>query len=233
MIRPLLVYGIALGAFLVAPAGAAAQERLCDTQYEDCRTPLLDLIRSETVGIDVAFWFMEDARYVNELVKRHQAGVPIRILVDQRANNSKRLNEQMLSDLAAGGIPMRDRYVGDILHFKMMLFRGQDVVQFSKANYTPLAFVPITPNVNYDDEAIFFTDDVNLTNSFRRRFDDLWVNTTHYRNFANVSGPLTRVCSTCTIHPSMNFVPTEDFSNRSVWRYNNETRARSTRSSSA
>src|SRR5690606_13437632 len=154
-----------------------------------------------------AFWFMEDARYVNELVKRHHAGVPIRILVDQRANNSKRLNEQMLSDLAAAGLPMRDKYVGDILHFKMMLFHGQDVVQFSKANYTPLAYGPIQPTVNYDDEALFFTDDINLTNSFRRRFDDLWVNTSQYRNFANVSGSPTRVCPACTIHPSMNFVP--------------------------
>ena len=90
----------------------------------------------------MAFWFMEDARYVHELINaRHQAGVPVRVLVDQRANSSKPRNVTILNMLRDAGIPMRDKYVGDILHFKMMLFHGQNVVQFSKANYTPSSFV--------------------------------------------------------------------------------------------
>ena len=222
MIRLCLCLSFALAVSLAVPTRLAAQERLCDTQFEDCREPLLDLIRNETVGIDVAFWFMEDSRYVAELARRHAAGVPIRILVDQRANASKRLNETMLNDLKAAGIPMRDKYLADILHFKMMYFRGQDIVQFSKANYTDPAFVPFQANVNYDDEVIYFTDDPNLTGSFRKRFDDLWTNTIHYRNFANVTGALVRECPACTIHGSMNFPPTEDFSNRSVSRYDRE-----------
>ncbi|HJR58571.1 MAG TPA: carbohydrate-binding domain-containing protein [Vicinamibacterales bacterium] len=225
MMRPLLAFTLATLVVLGAPLAAAAQERLCDTQFEDCREPLLELIRNETVGIDVAFWFMEDSRYVAELIRRKDAGVPVRVLVDQRANASKRLNETILNALRDGGIPMREKYTGDILHFKMMYFRGQNVVQFSKANYTPLAFVPIEPNVNYDDEAIFFTNDSSLTSSFQKRFDDLWINTSQYRNFANVSGPLVRACQFCAIHWSMNFPPTEDFSNRSVSRYNAETQA--------
>jgi hypothetical protein len=42
-------------------APAAALERICDPGLEDCRAPLLTLISNETQGIDVAFWFMEDA----------------------------------------------------------------------------------------------------------------------------------------------------------------------------
>src|SRR4029453_7875868 len=103
-------------------------ERLCDTELEDCRAPIIQLIRSETQGIDVAFWFMEDARYVTELINRRKAGVPVRVLVDQRANSSKPRNEPILALLRDGGIPMRDKFVGDILHFKMMLFHGQNVV---------------------------------------------------------------------------------------------------------
>ena len=227
MKRPLLVFAITTLLSPLTPVGAAAQvtqplDRLCDTQFEDCRQPLMDLIINETVGIDVAFWFMEDSRYVAELIRRHNAGVPIRILVDQRANASKRLNETILTDLKNGGIPMREKYVGDILHFKMMYFHKQGVLEFSKANYTDSAFVPIQPNVNYDDEAIYFTNDTRLTNSFRRRFDDLWTNTAQYRNFAN-GGSLVRSCPTCTIHPSMNFPPTEDYSDRAVSRYDAET----------
>ena len=206
----------------IVPSPLAAQERLCDTQFEDCRAPLLDLIRNETRGIDVAFWFMEDARYVSELIRRHSAGVPVRVLVDQRANASKRLNETILTMLRDGGIPMREKYVGDILHFKMMLFEGQNVVEFSKANYTSPAFVPIEPNVNFDDEAVFFTNDNDLTNSFRRRFDDLWVDAARYRNFANISGTPTRAYSFFPIHPSMNFPPLQDFAVRARSRYDAE-----------
>jgi phosphatidylserine/phosphatidylglycerophosphate/cardiolipin synthase-like enzyme len=207
----------------VDPTGAGAQERLCDTQFEDCRTPLINLIRNEQQGIDVAFWFMTDARYVTELINRHRAGVPVRILVDQRANRTKAGNATILAMLRDGGIPMREKYTGgDILHFKMMLFAGQNVVQFSKANYTPDSFVPIQPNVNYFDEAIFFTDDDRLTNSFRRRFDDLWINTSMYRNYANVSGPLVRTYPLFSIDPSMNFPPAQNFSTRAVSRYDRE-----------
>ena len=207
---------------LASPLAAAAQERLCDPQYEDCRAPILDLIRNEQVGIDVAFWFMEDSRYVTELIKRHNAGVPVRILVDQRANASKRLNETILKLLKDGGIPMRDKYVGDILHFKVMLFNGQNVVEFSKANYAPSEYVPDVPNSNFSDEAVFFTNDDNLTNTFRRRFDDLWTNTVSFRNFGNLTGPPLRQYPMFPIHPSMNFSPLQDFSNRAVARYDAE-----------
>jgi phosphatidylserine/phosphatidylglycerophosphate/cardiolipin synthase-like enzyme len=205
----------------LAPGSVAAQQ-LCDTAFENCRTPLLNLIRNEQQGIDVAFWFMTDARYVRELELRRQAGVPVRVLVDRRANNSHPANASILAMLRDAGIPMRDKYAGDILHFKMMLFHGQNVVQFSKANYSDASFVPITPGANYFDEAIYLTNDDRLTNSFRRRFDDLWTNTSQYRTFANVSGPLVRNYPVYAIHPSMNFPPLQDFSNRSVSRYDRE-----------
>jgi len=223
-IRSLKILTLVLLATLAFPLGASAQERLCDTQFEDCRAPILNLIRNENVGIDVAFWFMEDSRYVTELINRHNAGVPVRVLVDQRANASKRLNETIIGMLRDGGIPMREKYVGDILHFKMMLFHCQNMVNFSKANFAPAEYVPEVPNSNYNDESVFFTNDDNLTNSFRRRFDDLWTDTSQYRNLANVTAPLTRTYPLFSIHPSMNFPPLQNFSDRSVARYNAETR---------
>ena len=48
----------------LAPVRAHALERFCDSAYQDCRTPLLQLIANEHVGIDIGFWFMEDSRYV-------------------------------------------------------------------------------------------------------------------------------------------------------------------------
>src|SRR5580765_804149 len=63
-------------------------EWLCDASYQDCRAPLIRLIQNENVGIDLAFWFMQDARYKTEIIKRWQAGVPVRVLVDPAANPS-------------------------------------------------------------------------------------------------------------------------------------------------
>ena len=67
-------------------ASQGAYSFLCDPAYENCRTPILQLIKNETVGIDVGFWFMEDQRYVSELIARKNAGVKVRLLVDPRAN---------------------------------------------------------------------------------------------------------------------------------------------------
>ncbi len=224
MKRPLQIL-VCAAALSGSPIAAAAQERLCDSKNEDCRTPLINLIRNETRGIDVAFWFMQDARYSQELINRHNAGVPIRIIVDQQANNTKPGNAEIIEALAAAGIPMRHRVVGDILHFKMMLFDGQGVLQFSKANYTPNSFVPESP-INYFDEAIFFTNDtaeLALTNSFRRRFDDLWIDTSRYENYRNIAGTPARRYALFPIDPSMNFPPLQNFQTRAAGRFNAET----------
>src|SRR4029078_1558380 len=87
----------------------------------------------------------------------------------------------------------------------MMLFHGQNMVNFSKANFEPFAYVATTANANYEDEAVFFTDDDRIPNSFRRRFDDRWVNTSVFRNYANINGPVTRSYPLYAIDPSMSF----------------------------
>src|SRR3954462_15692146 len=71
--------------FLLASRPAAATDTLCDAAFQDCRAPLIQLIRQQTVRIDVAFWFMEDSRFSTEIIRRWQAGVPVRVIIDQRA----------------------------------------------------------------------------------------------------------------------------------------------------
>ena len=101
------VLGILLSSFLLLMAPASAQERLCDTAFEDCRQPLWNLIDAETVGIDVAFWFMDDTSYATKLINKFQSGVPVRVLIDPRANLTHPVNAQVLDQLQAAGIPMR------------------------------------------------------------------------------------------------------------------------------
>jgi phosphatidylserine/phosphatidylglycerophosphate/cardiolipin synthase-like enzyme len=225
--RPRRGTRLLVASLLVAGTASAAQarEQLCDPQTSDCRAPLIDLIRKETRRIDVAFWYMTDARYSTEIVKRFQAGVAVRVIVDDRASRRKPNNAIILDQLAKAGIPMRDKRTGGNLHWKVMIFDAQGVVEFSKANYSGPAFVPIQPNVNWMDEAIYFTSDDRTINSFRRRFDDMWVDTSTFVDYANIVGTPTRVYPLYEIAWWMNMPPGEDFATRSVGRYKQETQA--------
>src|ERR1043165_7621497 len=180
-LRPSL---LVLAVLILAATRIQAQERLCDPAYEDCRTPLWNLIDAETAGIDVAFWFMQDPSYATKLINKFKAGVPVRVLVDPRANPTYAGNEDVLNQLKAAGIPMRYKIGDGIVHWKMMLFVSQNKLEFSGANYSGNFFVPDAPNSNYIDEAIYFTDDPSLIGSFKTKYDDVWTNTVDYGNFA-------------------------------------------------
>ena len=216
-----------IAAAVGAPATVAAQyNRLCDSAYEDCRAPLLDLIRAETVGIDVGFWFMEDIRYANELIRRHQAGVPVRVVIDSEAFTVYGYpgTDVPVAMMRDAGIPIRDKTGGGgIFHFKTMIFAGQEVVEFSGANYSAEAFVPITPYANYVDEVIVFSDEPGMVDSFKRRFDDVWTDTVQFSNYANLDGVPVRTYPTYPIDPELNFVPWNNFRSRSVALYRAET----------
>ena len=70
--------------------------------------------------------------------------------MDDRANDTYPLNSSRLNEIKATCrtdgkcIPMRRRLTKYILHWKMMLFRGQGVVEFSGANYSADAWRPST-----------------------------------------------------------------------------------------
>jgi phosphatidylserine/phosphatidylglycerophosphate/cardiolipin synthase-like enzyme len=205
---------------LFAPAARGA-DTLCDPAFANCRTQLLTLIQNERVGIDVGFWFMQDSRYMSEIIRRWQAGVPVRILIDPRANVDYVGNSDMILGFKNAGIPLRRRTASGILHWKTMIFAGQNTVEFGSANYSPDAFVPSTPYSNYVAETVFYTDDPDVVNSFKTKFDDSWTDTSSFANYANV-GALTRTYPTYPLDPEMNFPPVQNYATRAVAAYNKE-----------
>jgi phosphatidylserine/phosphatidylglycerophosphate/cardiolipin synthase-like enzyme len=218
--RRLIIAATFLAAALT-PRPAAALERFCDPAFEDCRQPLIDLIDRETVGIDVGFWFMEDARFSSALLRAAGRGVPIRVLMDTRANVDYPGNIFCLAQIQSAGIPMREKIDGGILHWKMMLFVGQRTVEFSGGNFSAEAFVPQTAWSAYVDEVIYFTDRTSYVNSYLTKFDDVWTSPTGYRNYANVT-TVARKYATFPIDPELNFPPIDAFRARSVAQYNLE-----------
>ena len=152
-------YPVALSCALLLivahPPAARAAERLCDTSFQDCRAPLLTLIANEHARIDVAFDMMEDDVIADALIKRFKAGLPVRVLMDPRRNAVSSRNAAVLQKLAAAGIPMRGKTSGSSLHWKFMLFPGQETLEVGAANFSDYYFIPVTPYLNYTDEAVY------------------------------------------------------------------------------
>ncbi len=211
---PLRVLASGVLLLVAASATASAQERLCDVSHENCRFPLTQLIDSETVGIDVGVWFIKDARIPTALIRARSRGVPVRMIMDTRANASYSGNAQFIADLVNAGVQMRRRTAGDICHWKLMIFAKQGVVEWSGANYSPLAFVPNVPYQDYEDEVIHFSR--LLTPSFKKIYDDIWTNTTDYADYANVTRPLMRNYPTVAVDSRLNFPPRDSYQNRLV-----------------
>jgi len=226
--RALVVTAFALSlSGLIRPPAAEAQlapqERLCDPSFQNCRSDLITYINQEQVGIDVGFWMMSDARYANALVAAKQRGVPIRVLMDPRCVDNHEGCEGPMQQIKDAGLPMRYRKTSGILHWKMMLFAGQQQLEFAGANYAPFEFVPDQPYVNYTDEVIFYTNDASIVNSFMTKFDDLWTSTTEFGDYANITAPLVRNYPTYPISPELNFPPDQSYRSRAVARYKAET----------
>ena len=203
----------------------APQERLCDPEYQDCRADILTYIAQENVEIDMAYWAMTDARYSNALVTAWQRGVRIRLLMDPRCSQAHSACAPQNDQLASAGIPMRSRQTSGILHWKMILFAGQGQVEFAGANYTPYEMTPFTPYQNYTDEVVMFTNTPSLVQSFMSKFDDLWMSTTEFADYANITGPLTRSYPTYPEDPQLNFPPDESYRSRAIAAYNAENQA--------
>jgi phosphatidylserine/phosphatidylglycerophosphate/cardiolipin synthase-like enzyme len=187
---------------------------LCDASAENCRIPLINLINNEQVGIDVGVWFFKDDRYVTALVNAQKRGVRIRMLMDTRANASYPENVAEFDKLIVAGVPMRRRTAGDILHWKLMIFAGQGVVEWSGANFSPDAFVPADPYKDYEDEVIYFSR--QLLGSFMTLFDDIWTNTRDYANYKNITAPLTRVHPTFPVDSRLSFPPKHSYQDRLI-----------------
>jgi regulation of enolase protein 1 (concanavalin A-like superfamily) len=155
--------------------------------------------------------------------------VPVRVIIDQRAfpsmGGAHPVDETIVNNLKAAGIPIRQRSLSNsyILHWKTMIFAGQNTVEFSGANYSPTAFVPQTPYADYEDEAIYFSDDPSIVNSFKTKYDDLWTDTTNYADYANITSPPARVYPTYPKDPQLNFPQQESYASRLLGRYTKET----------
>jgi hypothetical protein len=169
-------------------AGAAAQtaERMYFPAVEDVLPTLLQRIRAENVRIDVGIWQLSEHAISIELVRKHQAGVLVRVLGDRVSIFEKDGFLTEMQYLASNGVPIRIRYEPTsfpyINHWKAMIFAAQNLVEFGSANYTAFELRPVSAT-NFKDETVLITDDVPLVNAFKTKFDQFWNDTTNFKDW--------------------------------------------------
>jgi Carbohydrate binding module (family 6)/PLD-like domain len=167
---------------------AAAQERVMLTAVDDALAALLEKIRNEDERLDIGMWLLNDGDVVQAIIDRHRALVPVRVLGDRVSifEGDEHTRASFLK-LANAGVPIRIRYeptdFPEILHWKAGIFVGQNTVEFGSANWTTFELAPWT-STNFKDETAMFTNDAEIFQAFLTKFEDFWVNTTHFKDWS-------------------------------------------------
>ena len=191
--RVLFVVGSIVVASILAPERIAASDTLYFTALQDARQPILNLIAAERIRIDIGVWWFNDKVISDALLRRFQAGVQVRMLADALAYNADTNTKGQIDYLASHGIPIRFRSLPatstEILHWKCGIFAGQNKVAFGSANWTAYSLRPYS-STNYDDDTVLVTDDMQLVPAFKMRFDRMWVDTTAFTDFANITAAI-------------------------------------------
>ena len=218
-----LVVGLALLAAAALPRAAAAQVRYCDSARENCRTELVRLIRAETQGIYTIQWYTRDTGVVAELVKKHNAGVPVRFIVDRKSENEGRSGViEQIYTLRDAGIPLREaptKYV----HGKAFIFVGQRVIQFGAPNLSQPEWMPTDPFRNYRNENNEAHYQTSLVDSLITIYEDFWASSTYLRDYANMTAARrARIHPIYPRDPRWSIQPMDDFSVRMIRLIDNE-----------
>jgi hypothetical protein len=216
--RALIVFGLVTIALSVYPGSVHGQDALYFTAIQDARQPILDLIAAESTRIDVAAWWFTDAVISDAIVRRHRAGVAVRFIGDASAYRDASTRAQ-IDYLASQGIPIRVRSpagADEIMHWKCGIFAGQKKVAFGSANWTVYSLRPYS-STNHDDETMLVTADQGLVPAFRMQFDRMWVDTTAFVDFANITtGVRVRLDPDAVVPASMIWGQGKDYNARLI-----------------
>jgi PLD-like domain len=193
-LRAALVATVCLACLAAArPAPAQTQERMYFPALENVTNVLVQKINAEKVRIDMSVWLLSEKAITNALLKRHtEDRLPIRLIGDRGSIfEIDAFTRGEFYRLAAAGVPIRLRvnptWYPEIVHWKTMIFVGQNLVTFGSANFTPFELAPVS-STNYKDETILFTDDPELVLAFKTKFDQFW-NDTKVEPNSRIAGP--------------------------------------------
>ena len=220
-----LALALTVATILLLPSTARATDVMCDPSYQDCRATLLSYIRNETQSASTSrcgSW--KTRRWPTRSSSGSRSGVSVRALVDPRRNTTTPMNAVILAQFQQAGIPMRQKVGGGIMHWKYMIFNGRTSCSGAPPTTATTTSSRSVPYLDYTDEGIYFTNDPPVIDSFRRKFDDAWLDTVALRATTRTSAARRRRrYPLYPIDSIMSFVPAENFSTRSKPLYDAET----------
>ena len=207
------------------PWETSADVRYCDSAYQNCRNELVRLIRAETQGIYTLQWYTRDTGVVAELIRKHNAGVPVRFIVDRKSETATRTGVlRQIHTMRDAGIPLREgpsKYV----HGKAFIFIGQRVIQFGAPNLSQPEWMPTTAYTNYRNENNEYHYRTSLVDSLITIYENFWTSNTYLRDYANMTtARRTRLNPIYPKDPRWSIQPMDAFSTRLITLIDRETR---------
>ena len=178
---PAFAVAAAIG-FLSCASSATAADQLYFSARTNVTNILVNYINHENVRLDISSWYLSEHAISIAIANRFAAGVRVRIIGDRAAIfEADAHTKTEFYWLANKGIPIRLRfnptYFPEIDHWKAAIFVGQNIVEFGSGNFAPTELAPVS-STNYDDESELFSDDPQIVNAFKTKFDQIWNDTT-------------------------------------------------------
>jgi phosphatidylserine/phosphatidylglycerophosphate/cardiolipin synthase-like enzyme len=142
-------------------------------------TRLVPLIDQESAGIDVNVLRFESESLANALIRRHRAGVPVRVNTEfEEYRVVKRpMVSFILDTLWAAGVPLKWRAHSGNNHEKVGIFHGQRVLVRGSSNWSPGSDKGNTNiEINFFSNPLAHPEDLDAYAHFVPKFERRWSN---------------------------------------------------------
>jgi phosphatidylserine/phosphatidylglycerophosphate/cardiolipin synthase-like enzyme len=149
------------------------------SQGDELNTALVAEIDREPAQIDIVIYRLSDARITDALIRRRQAGVPVRVFIEPLQYRQPDWPEYWLTGaeidrLWLAGVQIKERVHEGLTHMKTLI--TSHVALNGSSNFTR----------NWQRDHNYFisaTAKPQLYFAMRDRFDAMWRDTVHYRTF--------------------------------------------------
>ena len=131
-----------------------------------CREAVIDLINHSKRSIDVAIYSFTDRKIARALIKAHDRGVKVRVIIDYGNGKSRYCVGPLLEK---AGIPVRYKRGsgGGLMHHKYAIYDGE-VLSTGSFNWTANA------DKRNDENLVVIRNDSHLVELYQKNFNKLW-----------------------------------------------------------
>jgi mitochondrial cardiolipin hydrolase len=155
---------LALGLFLSSGNLLAfSYPNYCFSPDQDCANVLLDFMEQAEESVDIAIYSITHERIVSKIIELKERGLKVRVLVDQRQNNS---STSRLAVLVASKVPVKRGNQMGSMHHKFAIV-DKAYLQTGSFNFSKSAESRNQENQVYLDCPV-------IVPAFVERYEQMW-----------------------------------------------------------